>query len=63
MGAAWVAFAKTGDPNNAAIPHWPAYDAQTRATMVFDRTVGVENDARGEFRKLWDELGTGGLLG
>jgi len=63
MAAAWVAFAKTGDPNNASIPHWAPYDAQSRATMVFDRTVSLENDARGEFRKLWDELGTGGLLG
>lgn len=60
MAAAWVAFAKTGNPDNPALPHWPAYDAQTRATMIFDNHTGVENDPRREFRELWEELGTGG---
>ena len=63
MAASWVAFAKSGDPNNPSIPHWPAYDVQTRATMVFDRTIAVENDPRREFRLLWEELGTGGFPG
>jgi para-nitrobenzyl esterase len=58
MAAMWVAFAKTGDPNTSAIPRWPAYDAQTRATMVFDTNTRVENDPRHDFRLLWDELGT-----
>jgi para-nitrobenzyl esterase len=63
MAATWVAFAKTGDPNNSTIPHWPAYSAQTRTTMVFDRTITVEDDPRREFRMLWDELGTGNVPG
>jgi para-nitrobenzyl esterase len=63
MAAMWVAFAKTGDPNTSAIPHWPAYDSQTRATMVFDANTRVENDPRREFRQLWEELGSAGLLG
>ena len=63
MAATWVAFAKSGDPNNPSIPHWPAYDSETRATMVFDRTTTVEDDPRREFRLLWDELGTGGFPG
>ena len=63
MAASWVAFAKSGDPNNSSIPHWPAYDVQTRATMVFDRTIALENDPRREFRLLWEELGTGGFPG
>lgn len=58
MAAMWVAFAKTGDPNTSAVPHWPAYDAQTRATMVFDANTRVENDPRRDFRLLWEELGT-----
>ncbi|HEY6271444.1 MAG TPA: carboxylesterase/lipase family protein [Terriglobales bacterium] len=58
MAAMWVAFAKTGDPNTAAIPHWPSYDAQTRATMVFDTNTRVESDPRRDFRLLWEELGT-----
>ena len=63
MAATWVSFAKSGDPNNPSIPHWPAYDSETRATMVFDRTTTVEDDPRREFRLLWDELGTGGFPG
>ncbi|HVY03233.1 MAG TPA: carboxylesterase/lipase family protein [Caulobacterales bacterium] len=46
MSAAWIAFARTGNPNNAALPNWPAYDAQTRATMMFDTKSYVENDPR-----------------
>ena len=32
----WVAFARSGNPNNPAIPHWPAYTKTSRTTMVFD---------------------------
>jgi para-nitrobenzyl esterase len=58
MAAMWVAFAATGDPNTSAIPHWPAYDAQTRATMIFDTNTRVDNDPRRDFRLLWEQLGT-----
>jgi para-nitrobenzyl esterase len=44
----WATFAKTGDPNNAAIPDWAPFDPDTRAIMVFDETPRVENDYRGE---------------
>jgi para-nitrobenzyl esterase len=47
LASAWVAFAKTGDPNNDKIPFWPAYDARTRATMVFDDETRVIDDYRG----------------
>jgi para-nitrobenzyl esterase len=63
MAAMWVAFAKTVDPNTSAIPRWPAYDMQTRATMVFDANTWVENDPRRDFRQLWEELGSAGLPG
>jgi para-nitrobenzyl esterase len=53
LSAAWVAFAKTGDPNNEKMPHWPSYDTTTRATMIFDDDTRVENDPRSEMRKLW----------
>lgn len=56
LASAWVAFAKTGDPNNPQIPRWPAYDASARATMVFDTDTRVENDPRGEIRKFWEQL-------
>src|SRR3569833_1214819 len=31
---AWVAFASTGDPNHAGIPHWDPYTPETRASLV-----------------------------
>jgi len=48
---AWVAFARTGKPD-AAIPHWPAYDATTRATMIFNLKSQVVNDPNSEVRKV-----------
>jgi para-nitrobenzyl esterase len=56
LASAWVAFAKTGDPNNPQIPRWPAYDTSARATMVFDTDTRVENDPRGEIRKFWETM-------
>jgi para-nitrobenzyl esterase len=35
MSAAWVAFAKTGNPSHAGIPKWAPFTASERATMVF----------------------------
>ena len=52
LSAAWVAFATTGDPNNSLIPHWPAYDAKRRATMVFDNEMKVADDYRGDFVRM-----------
>jgi para-nitrobenzyl esterase len=56
LASAWVAFAKTGNPNNPQIPQWPTYDATTRATMVFDTDTRVENDPRSEIRKFWEKM-------
>jgi len=64
LASAWVAFAKTGDPNNPTLPRWLPYDVKTRPTMVFNKENRAENDPRAEFRQLWDELGApGGPMG
>jgi para-nitrobenzyl esterase len=55
VGSGIAAFAKTGDPNCDQLPHWPAYDSATRATMIFDAECRVENDPTGELRQLWVE--------
>jgi para-nitrobenzyl esterase len=52
MSEAWLAFARTGDPNTAALPDWPAYDAKARATMVFNTESRIENDPLSEVRKI-----------
>lgn len=36
MSETWLAFARTGNPNNAAIPAWDAYDTDNRTVMLFD---------------------------
>jgi len=42
--AAWVAFARTGNPRTAKLPQWPAYSAQSRDTMLFSNDSHVEKD-------------------
>ena len=32
----WVNFARTGDPNGAGLPQWPAFNAKEQQAMVFD---------------------------
>jgi len=56
MSACWLAFARSGDPNNPAVPHWPAYQSDGRATMVFDVQSKVIDDFRGDERKLLTAL-------
>jgi para-nitrobenzyl esterase len=56
LASAWVAFGKTGDPNNPHIPRWPNYDATARATMIFDTDTRVETDPRNEIRKFWEQM-------
>jgi len=51
MMDAWLAFAKTGNPSHPGIGAWPAFDAQTRATMIFDRQCRPENDPFAEERR------------
>jgi len=42
--AAWVAFAKTGDPNTPTLPPWPAYSTRARDTMLFNNESRVVPD-------------------
>jgi para-nitrobenzyl esterase len=52
MMSAWLAFARHGNPNAAELPHWPAYDPKTRATMQFDVVSKIENDPNGGARRI-----------
>ena len=54
---AWIAFARTGNPNHPGLPHWPAYDAATRDTLVFDtQEATVQRDPFGEERRALEAL-------
>jgi para-nitrobenzyl esterase len=59
MSTAWISFARKGDPNNPLLPKWPAYDAKTRPSMVFDLEPTVVNDIRGKERRLFDSMKMG----
>ena len=59
-----VNFAATGDPNGEGLPHWPAYNAETREMMVFNNggNMCVKRDHLPGIRKcLAYYLGTVGL--
>jgi para-nitrobenzyl esterase len=53
MSEVWIAFARTGNPDTPAIPHWPTFDLKNRPTMIFDLIPRVENNPRGQERLLF----------
>ncbi|MET0808183.1 MAG: carboxylesterase/lipase family protein [Pseudoxanthomonas sp.] len=53
MSDALIAFARSGNPNHAGIPAWPAYDLEHRQTMVFDAVSRLQDDPRGGERRLY----------
>jgi para-nitrobenzyl esterase len=54
MHGAWVAFARSGDPNHDGLPPWRPYDATRRTTMRFDRISGPVDDLAGvSWRPAW----------
>jgi para-nitrobenzyl esterase len=56
MAKAWVAFARTGNPNHAGLPKWDAFNTSTRATMIFDKECKAVNDPHGTEQKLLRSL-------
>jgi para-nitrobenzyl esterase len=55
MADTWIAFARTGDPENPRVPRWPPYDLESRPVMVLDETPELVNDARAAQRALLDD--------
>jgi para-nitrobenzyl esterase len=50
---AWVAFARTGNPNHAGLPDvWVPYDNTRRATMIFNDQCMLLNDPYGSEQRL-----------
>lgn len=56
LSETFIAFAKTGNPNNKLIPAWTPYSIKERETMVFDLPPQLQNDPRGRERKLFEAV-------
>lgn len=54
MHTAWIAFAKTSNPNTATLPEWANYDTEHRPTLIFNRQCHLENDPQGDTRRVWE---------
>ncbi len=55
MSRTWMAFARTGNPNNSTIPDWPAYDRARRPTFIWDKECRVEMDPYQAERTAWND--------
>ena len=55
---AWVAFARSGDPNHAKLPEWTTYELRDRAMMRFDDPSRLELDPIADIRAMWDGVDT-----
>ncbi len=52
MSAAWVAFARSGNPNHKGIPKWEPFTASARNTMIFNTECRAVVDPYREERLL-----------
>lgn len=58
MSETWISFARTGDPNNAAIPHWRPYDLTERPVLLFDATTRLADDPHSAERRFMGRFET-----
>ena len=50
ISGAWAAFARTGKPDHASLPHWPAYELARRPTMMLNASPKLIDDPEREER-------------
>jgi para-nitrobenzyl esterase len=53
MSEAFIAFARTGNPNTRLVPTWVPYSLARRETMLFNVPSQLVNDPRGAERRLF----------
>ncbi|WP_303637366.1 carboxylesterase/lipase family protein [Stenotrophomonas tuberculopleuritidis] len=56
MSGALIAFARSGDPNHAAMSHWAPYTLPRRQTMLFDQHSQLVDDPRAGERLLYGKV-------
>jgi para-nitrobenzyl esterase len=59
MMDAWIAFARHGDPSHSGVGTWPAYEPDTRPTMVFDRETAATTEPFPDETAMWADLTAG----
>ncbi len=67
MMDAWIAFARSGDPDHASMPSWDPYDSVDRPTMLFDSTdlvptTQLVDDIDGVERTFWAGVPFDGIV-
>lgn len=58
MAETWIAYARTGDPNNAALPAWRPYDLDDRPVMQFDAPPTLAFDPHAAERRFMSRYET-----
>jgi para-nitrobenzyl esterase len=53
MSDAWIAFARSGNPNHPGIPNWPTYDGSRRPTMEFGPQTQLVEAPYDDERQVW----------
>jgi para-nitrobenzyl esterase len=56
MSETFIAFARTGNPNNEAIPAWEPYQLPRRQTLLINTESKLGDDPRGKERELFAKL-------
>lgn len=51
VSEAWIHFARSGNPNHAGLPNWPAFSAESCPTMIFDTQCQIQNNPDKEERR------------
>lgn len=53
MADAFIALARSGDPNHPGLPQWEPYGLERRQTMLFDLDSRLADDPRGDERRFF----------
>ena len=56
VSSAWIAFAKTGNPNAPALAHWDKFDAHDKTTMIFNDNCEAKKNLDTEQLSLVERL-------